>query len=69
MLVIAAIAALRFVLRHLLEVKFQPVEVTDGVEPIPRLAEGKADLPVVRDRALEVIDPELWSKGRETRRG
>jgi hypothetical protein len=54
--------ALRLVLWRFLQVNFQSVQVTDGVEPVPGLIETKADLLVVRDRAFKVVDEELWSK-------
>jgi len=43
-------------------VNFQSVQITDCVETIPRLAETKADLLVVRNRAIKVVDEELWRK-------
>ena len=39
MLVVAPVLALRLVLGRFLQVNFQSVQMTDGVEPIPRLAE------------------------------
>jgi hypothetical protein len=48
-------------------VNFQSVQNTDRVEPFPRLAEREADLVVARDRALEVVDKELWSAKDVTR--
>src|SRR4026207_63623 len=41
--------------------------MADGVEAIPRLAEREAELLVVADRALEVVDKELWSEGCDAR--
>jgi hypothetical protein len=38
-----------------------------GREPFPWLAEREADLLVVRDRALKVVDKELWSERCHTR--
>src|SRR6266550_8117738 len=67
MIVVSPVLAVRVVLGRFLQVKFQSVENTDRIEPFPRLAEREADLPVVRDRALKVVDQELWSKGCQTR--
>ena len=64
---VAPVLAIRVVLWRFLQVKFQSVQNTDRVEPFPRLAEREADLPVVRDRALKVVDKELWSEGCHTR--
>jgi hypothetical protein len=49
------------------KVKFQSVENTDRLEPLPWLGEREADLLVVRDRALKVVDKELWSERCHTR--
>ena len=67
MLVIAPVATLCLVLGCFLQVQFQSVQVTDSVETIPRLAELEADLPVVRDRVLKVVNEELWSERCYTR--
>ena len=67
MLVVAPPLALRLVLGRFLQVNFQSVQMTDGVEPLPWLAEREADLLVVRDRAIKVVDQELWSEGSHTR--
>src|SRR5262245_17739729 len=64
MLVVAPPLSLRLVLGRFLQVNFQSVDMTDRVESIPRLAEAEADLLVVRNRALKVVDEELWSEGR-----
>src|SRR5262245_2855436 len=69
MLVVAPVLAPRLALGRFLQVKLQPVQLTDGVEAVPRLAEREADPPVVRDRALEVVDEELGSEGRQSRLG
>jgi hypothetical protein len=42
--------------------ELQPVDLTDRVEPIPRLTEREAELLVVRDRALQIVDQELGAK-------
>jgi len=39
--------------------------MADGVEPIPGLIETEADLPVVRDRAVKVV--EVWFDGQMDR--
>ena len=62
MIVVATVLAVCVVRGRFLQVKFQSVQNTDGVEPFPWLAEREADLLVVRDRALKVVDKELWSK-------
>ena len=36
--------------------------MADGVEPVPRFAERETEPPVVRNRALEVVDEELWGE-------
>ena len=68
MLVVAPPLALRLVLGRLLQVDFQTVQTTDGIEPIPGLTEPEADLLVVGDRTFEVVDEELWSEGGQTHR-
>src|SRR5206468_522141 len=68
MVVIAPPPALRLILGRFLQVNFQSVQMTNGVETIPRLAETEADLLVVRHRAIEVVDQELWCEGGHTRR-
>ena len=67
MIVVAPVLAVRVILGRFLQVKFKSVKNTDRVEPFPRLAEREADLLVVRDRALEVVDKELWSERCQTR--
>src|SRR5437868_3393999 len=67
MIVVSPVLAVRLVLGRFLQVKFQSVQNTDRVEPFPRLAERETDLPVVRDRALKIVDKELWSEGCYTR--
>src|SRR5262245_40740973 len=42
MLVVAPPAALGFVLGRFLQVKFQSIEMANGVEAVPRLAEAEA---------------------------
>src|SRR5687767_13239135 len=58
-LMLATVAAVILILRRFLQVHFESVEMADGVEAIPRVAEREAELLVVGDRALEVIDQEL----------
>ena len=67
MIVVLPVLAVRVVLGRFLQVKFQSVQNTDRVEPFPRLAEREAELLVVRDRALKVVDKELWSERCHTR--
>src|SRR5690349_18143320 len=67
MIVVAPVLAVRVVLGRFLQVKFQSVQNTDRVEPFPWLAEREADLLVVRDRALKIVDKELWSERCHTR--
>ena len=62
MLVVALVLAGRVIFGCFLQVKFQSVQNTDRVEPFPWLPEREADLLVVRDRALKVVDKELWSE-------
>jgi hypothetical protein len=38
--------------------------MADGVEAITRLPECEAELLVVPDRALKVVDKKLWGEGR-----
>ena len=57
----------RVILGRFLQVKFQSVQNTDRVEPLPWLAERETDLLIVRDRAIEVVDKELWSERCHTR--
>src|SRR6185503_14704590 len=67
MIVVAPVLAVRLVLGRFLQVKFQSVQNPDRVEPFPWLAEREADLLVVRDRALKVVDKKLWSERCHTR--
>src|SRR6476620_2953258 len=67
MLVLAPPTALSLVTGRFLQVNFQSVQVTNGVETIPRLAEAEADLLVIRDRAIKVVDEELRSERRHAR--
>src|SRR5215207_1763019 len=67
MIVVAPVLAVRVTLGCFLQVKFKSVQNTDRVEPFPWLAEREANLLVVRDRALKVIDKELWSERCHTR--
>src|SRR4029077_19981284 len=55
MFVVAPPTALRLVPGRFLQVNFQSVQMTNGVETIPRLAETEADLLVIRDRAIKVV--------------
>ena len=59
MLVVAPVAALSVVLGRCLQVQFQAVPMSDGIEPAPWLAKRKPQLPIERHRALEVVDEEL----------
>ena len=68
MLVVATPAALPLVPGRSLQVEFQPVQLADGVKPVPWLVERKTELVVERDRAFEVIDEELRREGRHPRR-
>ncbi len=56
MIVVAPVVAIRVVRGRFLQVTFKSVQNTDRVESFPWLAEREADLPVVRDRALKVVD-------------
>ena len=56
MLVVAPMPALGLILGRLFQVKFQSVQTTNGVKPIPCFAEREAELLVVRDRMVEVVD-------------
>src|SRR5262245_42183492 len=67
MLVVTPPLPLRRVLRRFLQVKLQRVEFADGVKPVPRFAERKAQLAVVRNRTFKIIDQELWSEGCQAR--
>ena len=67
MLVVPPVAALSLVLGRFLQVQFQPVQMSDGIETTPWFAERKTELPIVRNRPLKVVDEELRSKRRHTR--
>src|SRR6185369_3399417 len=67
MLVVAPVLAVCAVLGRFLQVKFKSVKNTDRVEAFPWLAEREAHLLVVSDRALKVVDKELWSERCDTR--
>src|SRR5687767_14834152 len=67
MLAVAPVSTLFRVLRRFLQVELQSVQEADGIEALPRLAEREAELLVVRDRALEVVDEKLRSEGRDAR--
>src|SRR3982074_3326584 len=56
------VSALVVVLGRFLQVEFQPVQLTNRVKPVPRLAECEPELLVVGDRASKVVDQELWSE-------
>ena len=68
MFVVTPVLTLVLILRRFFQVEFESVKIADGVEAIPRLAEGEAEFLVVSDRALEVIDKKLWREGRDARR-
>src|SRR5229473_459563 len=63
MLVRTPVSALVVVLGRFLQVELQPVQLTNRVKPVPRLAECETELLVERDRAGKVVDQELWSEG------
>src|SRR5690349_19691434 len=65
MLVLAAIRALGRILRGFLQVDFQSIQLPDRVKPIPWITEREAELPVVGDRPLQVIDQKLGSERRQ----
>src|SRR5689334_15846124 len=67
-LVVVPVLARPFVFGCFLQVKFQPIQMSDCVETIPRLAKREADLLIVRNRALKIVDEELWREGCQTRR-
>ena len=62
MLIVAPVATPRLALGRFLQVQFQPVQMSDGIETVPWFAERKAELPVIRDRAPKVVDEELRSE-------
>jgi hypothetical protein len=62
MLIVAPVATLRLALGRFLQVQFQPVQMTDGIETLPWFAERKAELSVIRDRTPKVVDEELGSE-------
>src|SRR5687768_12872868 len=64
-LMAAAVPTLVMVFLRFLQVKLQSVEMADGVEAIPRLAEAEAELLVVRDRPRQVVDEKLGGEGRD----
>src|SRR5207247_2280896 len=63
MLVHTPVSAVFGVLGRFLQVKLQPVQLTDRVKPVPRLAECETEFLVVDDRAGKIIHQELWSEG------
>src|SRR2546427_6581985 len=63
MLIRTPVSALVVVLGRFLQVKLQPVQLTNRVKPVPRFAECETELLVVGDRAGKVVDQELWSEG------
>src|SRR5688572_28261383 len=66
-LMITTVSTVVLILRRFLQVQLEPVEMADGVEAIPRFAEREAELLVVGDRAMEVIDKKLGSEGGDPR--
>src|SRR5205823_3303249 len=66
MLVRTPVSALVVVLRRFLQVELQSVQLTNRVKPVPWLAECEAELLIVRDRAVKIVDQELWSEGCHT---
>src|SRR5262249_35538589 len=62
MLMFAPVLAFGAVLRRFLQMELQPVQFSNRVEPVPRLAEREPELPVVGHRARQIIDQELWSE-------
>ena len=60
---VAPETAIHLVLRRFLQVEFQSVEMADDVEAVPWFVEREAEVPVVRDRAREVIDKKVRSEG------
>src|SRR5437660_10590683 len=67
MLILAAVLAFGATLRRLLQMQFQPVQLADRIEPVPRLTKREADLPIVGHRALQVVNKELGSERRHPR--
>src|ERR1041384_2223401 len=66
-LLLTPVPALGVGLGRLLEMELQPVQLTDRVEPLPRLAEGETELLVVGDRARQIVDQELRCEGGDAR--
>ena len=56
MLLLATVLTLSIMLRRLLQVEFQPVDLTDRIEPVPGLTEGEAELLIVRDGPRQIVD-------------
>src|SRR5258705_11802163 len=67
MVVRTPVSALVVVLGRLLQVEFQPVQLTNRVKPVPRLAECETELLVVKDRTGKIVDQKLWSEGCQSR--
>src|SRR5882762_7588735 len=67
MLLIASVLALGAVLGRLLEVKLEPIQLTNRVEPLPRLAKREAEFLVVRNCTGKIIHKKLGSEGGEPR--
>src|SRR6266576_5971758 len=59
MLVLAPVLSFGAMLRRLFQMELQPIQLSNRVEPLPRIAERKAELLVVAHRALQVVDQEL----------
>jgi hypothetical protein len=62
MFVRTPVPAFVVVLGRFLQVELQPVQLTNRVEPFPRLAEGETEFLVVADRAGKIVDQELGSE-------
>src|SRR5207245_11119255 len=56
MLVLTPVLALSLVLGRFLQMKFQPVQPSNRVEPVPRLAKREAESLIVRHRARKLRD-------------
>jgi hypothetical protein len=63
MLLLPPMLTLSVILERFLQVQFQPVELTDRIEPAPGLTEREAEFFIVRDRAREIVNQELWREG------
>lgn len=62
MIVVAPVPAVCLQLWCRFKVKLKSVQRTDRVETFPGFTENESDSLVVRDRARDIVDKELWGE-------